>query len=276
VIRHPFVEAWKYIKKHPHILVPKLVYLAVTALIAFLLKDSFILLGNALNVEALDYSLLTSPEVVRATIFVATYGLFVFFFNVMFSAVLFGLIDSILVKNVCLLRHCHKHIKNYYMPILYTRLWLGLIYFLGALASFVLPMILSLVGFQKYSLPVFIGSAGVIYIALSLALFFRYPILIKEKVRPRDALKDSYRYFRDKPKYTFVVAITTLGVALLTGLIADLIIGFGVPVLNLIPVALDFIVGIWVSMFLFSAYYLKKGKKIAIKKTKKKSRKKKK
>ena len=260
MIRKPFTEAARYIRKHPHILVPKIVYLTVVGILAFLLKDHFMILAEALQADVFVPLDFTSPEIIKAMWYTGGYGLFVFIFNVGFSAILFGLIDDVMRKDKCLLKHCKNHLKNYFKPVLGVRLWMGLVYFIGALVSFVPPMLLSYTNMAQYALHSFIITASLVYVLTSLALFFRYPILIKKKLKARDALKESYAYFKRCPQYTVIVAITMLVVGFAVSLLTGLIASIGIGVLNLVTVAIEFVVGVWMSVFLFSSYYLHKKK----------------
>lgn len=259
MIKHPFVESWKYLKKHPKILVPKIIYLIVVAGVAFLLADQFLAIKNAFSLDYYSPELFTD-EVYTAINYSILFGLFVFLFDIAYSSMFFGLIKDILTKNKCLLSECGSHLKKFFLPVLKMRLWMGLFYVIGTIATFLITIIAGAI-LPEASLFTFIASAGIIYLGLSLVLLFRYPTLIMENVKPLEALKIAYSGFKKHMKYNLYVAITLFFVAVLSTLITNRIALTGITPLNIVSVVLELIVSVWIAIFLFSAYHLKDSKK---------------
>ena len=195
----PFAEAWRYIKKNPQILVPKAVYLAITIFLGLIFQKYFGVLSTFVDNQVFTPEAMTS-EVVRSLGYVLGYGIFLFFIGVIFSAMIYGLIADLIKKNKCVLSNCKNYLKNYFKPILFMQLWMGLIYAISAIVAFIPSMLLSAMGLTQASMPAFVITASAIYIVITLSLFFRYPILIFENKKPREALKESYGFFKKNPK----------------------------------------------------------------------------
>ncbi|MDP4012570.1 MAG: hypothetical protein Q8R00_03110 [Candidatus Nanoarchaeia archaeon] len=260
MIGKPFVEAWRYLKKHPKILVPKFIYLAITVYIGFLLQKHFKIFEAFFESEVVD-PLLVPAQATNSLIYLGLYGLFLFILGVCFSAVIYGLISDILNKNKCLLSTCKAHLKAFFKPVLILRLWMGVVYAIAAILSLIPSMLLSALGVANVSLPAFLITASGLYLLISFGFFFRYPILILENKKPREALRESYYFFKREPRYVILCALALVLVSFLATFLNGFIATINVFVFQAVSFLVNIIVGIWADIFLFSAYHFRTKKK---------------
>ncbi len=259
MIKQAFFNSWKNLKQNPKLLIPDFVYRVVTIAVSFYLASYYAVISNIVNAEIPNFETFLNPDVVNALIFVGIFVLFEFLFGVAIESVRYGLINDLLRKNKCLLKKCGGYVKKYYVNILKMKLLVLLIYAVAAVIAFIPPVVLNLATVnvsRAASLASFGLTAGILYIFLSLAFVFRYPVLIMENKKAWTSIKASYEFMKNNFGYTLKVGIAMALISLIVLPLSALV--QYAPWVSFVSMALDLILFVFLSLFLFNSYSIKK------------------
>lgn len=259
MIKEVFLKSWINLKQNWKLLVPDLIYNTVIVFISFYLAADFATLSNVFSVDVATIDNFSNPAVISALSFVGIFLIFEFLLSIAVDSIRFGLIADVIKKNKCLLSNFKEYTKKYYFNILKMKLWIGLIYALAGLLSFVVAILFNLTVLKDYIIYVFFAVAGLIYLFMSLSLVFRYPILIMENKKAWDSILTSYKFFRNNFNYTLQIGIIMAVFALAVSAVTSYLIPLtGIAALNLVGILINTILVVWLSLFTFNAYHPKK------------------
>lgn len=249
MIKKAFVNSWMALKENPKLFVPDFIFRIIVIALSFYLAADFTLLANAFNSKTLAVDNFLVGELLNALTFVGIFVIFQFLLGIAVESVRYGFIADAIKKKKCFLSNFREYIKNYYFRILKLKILVGLITIVAAGLIFLIVLPLNFTAVKSYLFSIFIGVAGVVYVLMSLALFFRYPVLVLNNKTAWASILDSYKFFRKNIKYTLIAGII---ISLVAG--ASLF-GAGIPVVS---IGINLLATVWISVFVFNSYHLKR------------------
>lgn len=257
MIKEIFFKSLIQLKQNLKILIPDFVYKILVIAISFLAAPYYLTASRIVELDTPKYlNVLSSKEVLTTFSFIGLVALVLFLIGVGVDSMRFGLINDLIKKNRCLLRNCKSYVKKYYFNVFKMKLWIGVIYIIGAILAFIPPVLMNFTLAKNYALYTFVASGTIIFTLVSLALVFRYPILIMENKSALDSIKESYGFLKKNFIYTFKVGLTMLLIALIlfsVGALSRYVSG-----LSYVVIGLDIIALVFFSLFTFNSYHLKR------------------
>ena len=237
------------LKEHPKLFVPDFIYRIIVICLSFYFASYFTVLANVFNAETFLIDNFLTSEVLNAIYFIGFLLIIQLLLGVFTESVRYGMINDVIKKKKSLLSMSKNYVKDYFFRILKLKVITGLIMLISAGLIFLIVLPLNFTVLKNSLFLTFIAIAGVVYVLMSLALFFRYPILIMNNKTAWASIVDSYKFFRKNLKYTFFIAVISSLVAVVS------LFGAGIPIISL---GISFLVTLWISVFIFNSYHLKR------------------
>ena len=249
MIKKAFANSWMTLKEHPKLFVPDFLYRIFVIALSFYFAADFAVLANVANAETFIIEDFLTENVLNSIYFVGFFVIAQFLIGVAVEAIRYGMINDVIKKKKSLLGMFRTYIKDNYFRILKLKMIVGLIMLIAACLIFLIVLPLNFTVLKESLTITFVGLAGLVYVLMSLALFFRYPIMIMDNKSAWASIVDSYKFFRKNMQYT-----------LITGVISSLVAGvsiFGAR-LAVVSVGINLLVTVWISLFVFNSYHLKR------------------
>ena len=178
------------------------------------------------------------------TIFIFIFALFII--GTGFTAVKLAMVRDLTSNKQLSLRQGWITSKKYFWKIVGIRVLVFLIFLVAILASMIVFGILNPL-IKTAAIPIAMIIAVLLFLVISLSLFFRLPILYKKNLSPSQVLAASYRFFKANKRFTILVVF---GVSF-TMFIANQAVNMILTLLRLpspILVVATGLAGIWIGM----------------------------
>ncbi len=249
MIKKAFANSWMTLKEHPKLFVPDFIYRIVVIALSFYLAADFAVLANVIDAETFAVEAFLAENVLNAVYIIGIFAILQFLVGVAVESVRYGMINDVIKKKKSLLGLFKTYIKDNYFRILKLKIIVGLIMLIVACLVFLIVLPLNFTVLKESLTITFVGLAGLVYVLMSLALFFRYPIMIMNNKTAWASIVDSYKFFRKNMQYT-----------LIAGIISSLVAGISIfgARLAVVSVGINLLVTVWVSLFVFNSYHLKR------------------
>lgn len=247
MIKKAFANSWMTLKEHPKLFVPDFIFRTVVIVLSFYLAADFVVLANLANAETFVVDNFLAENVLNAVYIIGLFVLVQFLLGIAIESIRYGMINEIIKKKKSSLGLFKIHIKDNYSRILKLKILVGLIMLIAACLIFGIVLLLNFTVVKDYMFSIFVGLAGIVYVLLSLALFFRYPIMILGNKSALESIVDSYKFFRKNIQSTLIAGI-------ITSLVAGVsLFGAGVPVVS---IGINLLATVWISVFVFNSFNL--------------------
>lgn len=249
MIKKAFAKSWMDLKEHPKLFVPDFIYRIIIIILSFYLAADFAVLANVATAETFAAEDFLADNVLNAVYIIGFFVVVQFLLGVAVESVRYGMINDLIKKKKSLLSLFRTYIKDNYLRILKLKIIVGLIMLVAAGLIFLIVLPLNFTVLKESLTITFIGLAGLVYVLMSLALFFRYPIMVITDKNAWASIVDSYKFFRKNIQYT-----------LIAGIISSLVAGislFGAR-LAVVSIGINLLATVWISVFVFNSFNLKR------------------
>ena len=252
--------------KNPRLLLPDIILLIFILIFSGLfvfISGVYTIIFSVNFEESLRSLISNTPELMKVLLTLAVAALLSFITGITTSALKYELIKNIFVNKKITFMKAFSNSKYYFLPILYLKIATFIIYIIPLL---ILVLLVAL--FKSTILAaILIGLLLILYIILTLAFLFRYPILFLKTKKTKEILLASYNYFKQKKAYSLLLVLSIFIVSLILSLFTTILnillafaqnLGIVFTILFIlyviIRILVNMVTSVWVSVFIFISY----------------------
>ncbi len=259
-------RGFNIILKNPRLLLPDIILLISIIIFSGLfvfISGVYTIIFSANFEESLRQLISNTPELTKVLITLAVAALLSFIVGISTTALKYELIKNIVSNKKITFMKAFSNSNAYFLPILSLKIATFIIYLIPLL---ILVLIVALFKSTVLS-AILIVLLLSLYIILTLAFLFRYPILFLKTKKTKEILLDSYKFFKQKKAYSLLIVLSILIVSIILSLITTILeflltfaqnIGIIFTILSvlfiIIRILVNIITSVWVSIFIFISY----------------------
>ena len=258
-----FKDSWSGLRKNLILLVPDLLlifgFLIFSALFLILISNfpgfsKFSDITSAANMEQIKELILGFIKLnplkilISALLFLAA----VIFYGVTTNVWKFNMMKDVVNKKKADLRKAFKEIKEFYWKFIGINLIIILITFLISFFIIILAYFIRMPKFWDI-----VNSTVLVLMGLIFA--YKEAILFLDKKSSINTIKSTFRFFLNKSNYVFLTWFITFIISIAFTLLFIFAANIKISSIALVLGIASFIVAVWVDLFFFYAYKLKKG-----------------